>query len=338
MKLLLLGGAGYIGSHTAVELLTAGHQVVIADSYDNSTPEVISRIRAITGRPVQAWRVDGKDPEGMQALFQAHRFDAVLHFAALKAVGESVQEPLRYYRNNLDVTLTLLETMERHGLYRLVFSSSATVYGVPRHLPLTERDPLSAVNPYGQTKLMAEQILRDVCAASPRWSVCALRYFNPVGAHESGLLGEQPRGEAGNLMPCLAQVAAGEREALHIFGGDYPTRDGTGVRDYIHITDLARGHVAAVDYLHSRPGYHVFNLGTGCPLSVLELVSAFERVSGRRIPYVIDPRRPGDVAACWADPAKAERELGWRAEKNVEDMCRDAWRWQESVSGGKEAT
>ena len=331
MKLLLLGGAGYIGSHTAVELLTAGHQVVIADSYDNSTPEVIARIRAITGRPVQAWQVDGKDPEGMQALFQAHRFDAVLHFAALKAVGESVREPLRYYRNNLDVTLTLLETMQRHGSYRLVFSSSATVYGAPERLPLTEEAPLSAANPYGQTKLMTEQILRDVCAASRRWSVCSLRYFNPVGAHESGLLGEWPRGVPSNLMPYLAQVAAGRRERLHIFGGDYPTRDGTGVRDYIHITDLARGHVAAVDYLRDRPGFHVFNLGTGHPLSVLELVDAFQRASGRKIPWVMDPRRPGDVAECWADPDRARRELGWQAQRGVDEMCRDAWRWQQEL-------
>ena len=331
MNLLLLGGAGYVGAHTAVALLDAGHQVVIADNFENSKSNVISRIRTITGKPVRVYQVDGEDREGMETVFRENDFDAALHFAALKAVGESVREPLRYYRNNLDVTLTLLETMERHGVYRLVFSSSATVYGASEHLPLTEDTALSAANPYGWTKMMVEQILRDVCAASERWAVCSLRYFNPVGAHESGLIGEDPRGVPGNLMPYLTQVASGKREMLHIFGNDYPTKDGTGVRDYIHIMDLAKGHAAALSYLMSHAGFNVFNLGTGRPLSVLELVSAFEAATGQRIPRVMDPRRPGDVAACWADPEKAKAELGWRAERSVEDMCRDAWRWQKEL-------
>lgn len=331
MELLLLGGAGYVGSHTAVELLSAGSQVVIADSFEGGYPDVISRIQTITGKPVRVYQVDGRDRDGMETVFRENHFEAVLHFAALKAVGESVREPLRYYRNNLDVTLTLLETMERHGVYRLVFSSSAAVYGAREQMPLTEDAALSPSNPYGWSKLMAEQMLRDVCAASECWAVCALRYFNPVGAHESGLMGEEPGGVPGNLMPCLTQAASGKREMLQIFGGDYPTRDGTGVRDYIHVMDLAKGHAAALSYLMGHAGYNAFNLGTGRPLSVLELISAFEEATGRPISRVMDSRRPGDVAVCWADTEKARRELGWQAERSVEDMCRDAWRWQREL-------
>ena len=336
MELLLLGGAGYIGSHTAIELLEAGHQVTIADSYSNSSPRVTERIRRITGRSVKAVKLDGADKGALEGLFRENNFDAVVHFAAYKAVGESVREPLKYYRNNLDVTLTLLETMERHGVARLVFSSSATVYGVPERLPLTEDMPLSATNPYGQTKITSERILEDVCSAWPELGVCSLRYFNPVGAHPSGLIGEEPRGVPNNLMPYLMQVATGRRQVLHIYGDDYPTKDGTGVRDYIHVMDLAKGHVSALRYIGEKRGFYVFNLGTGAPVSVLELVEAFGRACGRKIPYVIDPRRPGDVAQCYADPGKARRELKWQSEKTLDDMCADAWRWQQTLEREKD--
>ena len=332
MKVFLVGGTGYIGSHTAVELLNAGHDVVIADNYSNSNPDVVQRIFQITGKSPKTYNIDASSVEDIDRIFAENDIDVVIHFAGYKAVGESVQQPLKYYRNNLDTTLSLLESMERHGVSKFVFSSSATVYGVPKHLPITEDMPTSATNPYGQTKLMIEQILRDIGNAFPDWSISLLRYFNPVGAHKSGLIGESPNGIPNNLMPYVAQVAAGIRKELHIFGNDYPTKDGTGVRDYIHVVDLAKGHVAAMEYVCNHKGVSTFNLGTGTPHSVLEMVAAFEKASGRSIPYVIDPRRPGDVAECYADVSKAYRELNWQAKLTLEDMCEDAWRWQQCTS------
>lgn len=329
MHVLLTGGAGYIGSHTAVELLQQGHTVVIADDFSNSSPEVLRRIEAITGKSVEFHQIDVAKVSLLDSLFQSHPIDVAIHFAGYKAVGESVTQPLRYYRNNLDATLSLLECMEKHNVKKLVFSSSATVYGVPKHLPLTEDMDTSATNPYGQTKLMIEQILQDVSAADETWSISLLRYFNPVGAHESGLIGEAPNGIPNNLMPYIARVAGGRLEKLHVFGNDYPTVDGTGVRDYIHVVDLAQGHLAAMDYICTHSGLSVFNLGTGKPSSVLEMVHAFEAVSGVSIPYVIEARRPGDVASCYADPGKAERVLGWHAKKDIQAMCEDTWRWQQ---------
>lgn len=328
MEVLLTGGAGYIGSHTAVELLSVGHKVIIADNYSNSKPDVLGRIQQITGHLPKSYEIDVADAGQLEPVFRENKIDAVIHFAGYKAVGESVEKPVKYYRNNLDTTLSLLEVMEQYGVCKLVFSSSATVYGVPAQLPLTEDMPTSATNPYGQTKLMIEQILRDVGQACPNWSISLLRYFNPVGAHKSGLIGESPNGVPNNLMPYVAQVAAGLRKELRVFGDDYPTKDGTGVRDFIHVVDLAKGHVAALDYICKHTGVSTFNLGTGTPHSVLEMVSAFEKASGRTVPYVICPRRPGDVAECYADAGKAQRELDWRAELSLLDMCEDTWRWQ----------
>ena len=330
MDIFLVGGAGYIGSHTAVELLNTGHNVIIADNYSNSSPNVIQQVSQITGKSPKVYDVDVSSVEDVDRIFSENNIDVVIHFAGYKAVGESVQQPLMYYRNNLHTTLSLLETMDRHGVSKFVFSSSATVYGIPDHLPISEDMPTSATNPYGQTKLMIEQILRDVGNASPDWSISLLRYFNPVGAHKSGLIGESPNGIPNNLMPYVAQVAAGIRNELHVFGNDYPTKDGTGVRDYIHVVDLAKGHVAAMEYVCNHKGVSTFNLGTGTPHSVLEMIAAFEKASGRSIPYVIDPRRPGDVAECYADVSKAYRELNWQAKLTLEDMCEDAWRWQQS--------
>ena len=330
MEIFLVGGAGYIGSHTAVELLNTGHNVIIADNYSNSSPNVIQQVSQITGKSPKVYDVDVSSVEDVDRIFSENNIDVVIHFAGYKAGGESVQQPLMYYRNNLDTTLSLLETMDRHGVSKFVFSSSATVYGIPDHLPISEDMPTSATNPYGQTKLMIEQILRDVGNASPDWSISLLRYFNPVGAHKSGLIGESPNGIPNNLMPYVAQVAAGIRNELHVFGNDYPTKDGTGVRDYIHVVDLAKGHVAAMEYVCNHKGVSTFNLGTGTPHSVLEMIAAFEKASGRSIPYVIDPRRPGDVAECYADVSKAYRELNWQAKLTLEDMCEDAWRWQQS--------
>jgi len=334
MRVLLTGGAGYIGSHTAVELLGDKNEVIIADDNSNSSSIVIDRIEKITNiRPAEIV-VDITNGKAVDKIFELHKVDAVIHLAGFKAVGESVKEPLKYYRNNIDSTLTLLECMKRHNVKKLVFSSSATVYGVPKKVPLTEDMPLSATNPYGQTKLMIEQILRDVALSDDEWSIVLLRYFNPVGAHESGLIGESPNGIPNNLMPYVAKVASGTLEKLHVFCNDYPTPDGTGVRDYIHVVDLAKGHLAALKYAESNNGLSVFNLGTGRPYSVLEMVEAFKKASGKDIPYVIDPRRPGDVAECYADSQKAYCELGWKAEKTLDDMCRDAWRWQENNPNG----
>ena len=332
MTVLLTGGAGYIGSHTAVELLNAGHDVVIADNYANSSPIVAQRITQITGKPVKCYEADAADPAALERVFQENAIDSVIHFAGLKAVGESVRLPLDYYRNNLDSTLALLAAMEAHGVRQLIFSSSATVYG--RHAALPETGPCT--NPYGWTKLFIEQIIRDYAAAHPDFSVVLLRYFNPVGAHESGLMGEDPRDIPNNLMPYIARVAVGTLPYLNVFGNDYPTPDGTGVRDYIHVTDLATGHMAALDYAASHTGVEVFNLGTGTGYSVLDMVHAFSRACGRDIPYRIAPRRSGDIAACYADVTKAKEILGWRAKLDIDDMCRSAWNWQSHNPNGYE--
>ena len=337
MTVLLTGGAGYIGSHTAVELLNAGHDVVIADNYANSNPIVARRITQITGKPVKCYEADVADPAALERLFQENAIDSVIHFAGLKAVGESVRLPLDYYRNNLDSTLALLAAMEAHGVRQLIFSSSATVYG--RHAALPYREDAETgpcTNPYGWTKLFIEQIIRDYAAAHPDFSVVLLRYFNPVGAHESGLMGEDPRDIPNNLMPYIARVAVGTLPYLNVFGNDYPTPDGTGVRDYIHVTDLATGHMAALDYAASHTGVEVFNLGTGTGYSVLDMVHAFSRACGRDIPYRIAPRRSGDIAACYADVTKAKEILGWRAKLDIDDMCRSAWNWQSHNPNGYE--
>ncbi len=335
MNILLTGGAGFIGSHTCVELLSAGHSAVIVDNYINSQPEAVRRVEEITGRTIPHYEADACDREAMEQIFEAHSFDAVIHFAGLKAVGESVAQPLRYYRNNLDSALTVLEVMKAHGVKRFVFSSSATVYGVPDIVPLRE-DMFckGATNPYGWTKYMIEKILQGASEADPELSVVLLRYFNPVGAHESGLIGENPNGLPNNLMPFITKVAAGQLDHLNVFGDDYDTPDGTGVRDYLHVVDLARGHVKACDYAAAHTGCEIINLGTGTGYSVLQMVKAFERVNGVKVPYVIAPRRPGDIATCYADPAKAEALLGWKAEKTLEDMCRDCWRWQTQNPNG----
>ncbi|UMR28366.1 UDP-glucose 4-epimerase GalE [Massilia sp. MB5] len=331
MKILVTGGMGYIGSHTCVELLQAGHEVVVLDNLSNADASVGERVGRIAGRGFTFVQGDIRDRAALAALFAAHRFDSVIHFAGLKAVGESVEQPLRYYDNNISGSVALFESMAAAGVKSLVFSSSATVYGDPASVPITEDFPLSATNPYGRSKLVIEEILRDLAKSDPSWRIALLRYFNPVGAHESGLIGEQPNGIPNNLLPYVAQVAEGRREFLSVFGGDYPTVDGTGVRDYIHVVDLARGHVRTLDKLATGAGVFTYNLGTGRGNSVLEMVRAFEAASGRPVPYRIVARRAGDVAACYADTALAERELGWRAEYDIGRMCSDAWRWQSSA-------
>lgn len=328
-KVLLTGGTGYIGSHTTVELFDEGHDVVIIDDLSNSDKSVLERIEQITGRRPAFYEIDVSNIEALDETFEHERIDTVIHFAGYKAVGESVEKPLAYYKNNLNATLTLLEVMKKHDVTNLIFSSSAAVYSMLDNAPYTEEDgPLGCTNPYGWTKYMIEQILRDCCVADPEMSVVLLRYFNPIGAHESGLIGEKPNGIPNNLMPYITQVAQGIRPKLNVFGNDYPTHDGTGVRDYIHVVDLAKGHVAALEYAQKHKGCEVFNLGTGQGYSVLDLVKAFEKVTGIEIPYEIVGRRPGDVAVNYADTTKAETLLGWKAEKGIEDMCRDAWRWQ----------
>lgn len=329
MKVLLTGGTGYIGSHTAAELLRAGYDVVLADDLSNSNASVLDRLTRLTGKHPAFYRIDVSDKAALAALFDTERIDAVLHFAGNKTVGESVRFPLKYYRNNLDTTLTLLEVMAEHGCRTIVFSSSAAVYGAGASVPFRETEErLGSTNPYGWTKLMNERVLRSTAEADESLSVVLLRYFNPVGADESGLLGEAPNGVPNNLMPCITQTAAGLREHLSVFGGDYPTPDGTPVRDYLHITDVARGHLAALRYGETHTGCEVFNLGAGRGYSVLEVLAVFERATGRKVPYVFAPRRAGDVAVSYADTAKAASVLGWRAECTLEDMCRDAWRWQ----------
>ncbi len=328
MHVLVTGGAGYIGSHTVLQLLEEGHRVSIVDNFCNSSPESIRRVLKLTGETASLHKIDLLDEQGLHDLFAQLKPDAVIHFAGLKAVGESVAQPLRYYRNNVTGTINLLEAMEAAGCRRIVFSSSATVYGESDALPLAETTPRSATNPYGRTKLHIEEMLEELAAADERWSIANLRYFNPVGAHESGEIGEDPQGIPNNLMPYVAQVAIGRREKVNVFGGDYPTVDGTGVRDYIHVVDLAAGHLAALEFLSKTTGAHVWNLGTGQGSSVLEVVESFARVSGRPVPYEIVDRRPGDVAENYANPEKARLDLGWKAERGLEQMVEDMWRWQ----------
>ena len=330
MSILLTGGAGYIGSHTAVSLLEHGYEVVIADNFSGSSREMIDRIMALTEKNVDLEETDLTDRQAVEHLLSVHAIEAVIHLAGRKAVGESVERPLKYFRNNVAGTLNLLEGMDNHNIKKIVFSSSATVYGKNNMPPFQEEMPLQAVNPYGRTKLMVEEILRDLCAADPDWSAIALRYFNPAGAHESGLLGEDLKGVPDNLMPYITQVACGKRKLLQIFGGDYDTPDGTGMRDYIHVTDLAAGHVKALYKLSSSAGFLVYNLGAGTCCSVLELIRCFEKETGISIPFVIGDRRPGDVAVSFADTKKAQRELGWFANKTPADLCRDAWRYEQT--------
>ena len=332
--ILVTGGAGYIGSHTCLELLEAGHQVVVVDNLDNSSEESLRRVKELTGKDLEFHPVDICDRPALLKVFAGRRFDAVVHFAGLKAVGESCAIPLRYYQNNIFGTIELLKAMQENDCFNIVFSSSATVYGDPATVPITEEFPLSATNPYGRTKLFIEEIMRDLCLADARWRCVLLRYFNPIGAHESGRIGEDPQGVPNNLMPYVMQVAVGLRPELGVFGDDYDTPDGTGVRDYIHVVDLALGHLAAIDKLDTLPGCTPINLGTGQGYSVLEMVKAAEAASGRPVPYRIAPRRPGDIATCYAQPALAERLLGWRAARGLEQMCADAWRWQSANPQG----
>lgn len=334
MSMLITGGAGYIGSHTCVQLLEAGYQITVVDNLCNSNIEAIHRVKRITGKDFRFYAEDLRDEKALDDIFRENDIDSVIHFAGLKAVGESVAKPLEYYGNNLISTLTLLKVMEKYNIKRLVFSSSATVYGDPATVPITEDFPLSATNPYGMTKLMIENILKDLYRADKSWDIALLRYFNPVGAHESGLIGEDPNGIPNNLMPYIAQVAIGKLEKLKVFGNDYPTRDGTGVRDYIHVVDLADGHLAALRKLQTGSGLVVYNLGTGAGSSVLEMVEAFSKASGRPIPYEVTERRPGDIAECYADPRKAERELSWSAKRGLAEMCRDTWNWQRKNPNG----
>lgn len=328
MTVLVTGGAGYIGSHTCIELIQAGHTVVVVDNLVNSSKESLRRVEAIVHQPVDFIEGDIRDAELLNRVFQEHDIDSVVHFAGLKAVGESTEKPLDYYENNVWGTINLLQVMKQQGCTNLVFSSSATVYGDPHTVPIEEHFLLSATNPYGRSKLMIEDMLRDLAASDSNWQIALLRYFNPVGAHESGTLGEDPNGPPNNLMPFITQVAIGKREALSIFGSDYDTPDGTGVRDYIHVVDLAKGHVKAIDKLASKPGCVAYNLGTGVGYSVLDMVRALEKASDRKVPYKLVDRRPGDIARCYADPAYAEEELGWRAERGLEEMMADSWRWQ----------
>lgn len=334
MRILVTGGAGYIGSHTCVELLNAGHDLVVVDNLVNSNAESLRRVQALTGRSLDFHRVDLLDRPALDAVFAQAPIEAVIHFAALKAVGESVRIPLAYYHNNITGTLILCQVMQQFGVKTIVFSSSATVYGLPERVPITEAMPLNATNPYGRTKLMIEAILRDVAVADPDWRIALLRYFNPVGAHPSGRIGEDPRGTPNNLVPYIAQVAVGQLPELLVYGDDYPTPDGTGVRDYIHVVDLAAGHLKALERLQAGPGVLTYNLGTGRGYSVLEALAAFERACGRQLPYRIVERRPGDVAESYADPTLANRDMGWEARRTLDEMCADTWRWQSQNSNG----
>ena len=337
MSVLVTGGAGYIGSHTVVELLNAGQEVVIVDNYSNSKPEVLNRIETITGKVPTFYEVDVLDREALDAVFAKETIDSVIHFAGYKAVGESVAKPIEYYHNNITSSLVLCDVMRSHGVKKIVFSSSATVYGMNNVSPLTEDLPTSATNPYGYTKVMIEQILQDVAVSDSEWSIALLRYFNPIGAHASGLIGEDPTGIPNNLMPYITQVAVGKLPRLSVFGDDYDTPDGTGVRDYIHVVDLALGHIKALDKIKAAEGVGIYNLGTGTGYSVLDLVHNFQEANGVEIPYVIVDRRPGDVATCYADATKAKEELGWTAQKTLADMCRDSWNWQKNNPNGYES-
>jgi UDP-glucose 4-epimerase len=336
MAILVTGGAGYIGSHTCVELLNAGHEIVVLDNFINSKPESINRISKITGKNFKTYYIDLLNEEKVDKVFWENDIDAVIHFAGLKAVGESVRLPLRYYQNNISGTIVLCDAMKRHNVKKLVFSSSATVYGMPEQCPISEDFPLGSLNPYGRTKLMIEEILHDLYVSDSNWSITLLRYFNPVGAHKSGLIGEDPNGIPNNLMPFITQVAVGKLNELNVYGNKYPTQDGTGVRDYIHVVDLAVGHLKALEKVSNSTGINTFNLGTGKGYSVLEMVSAFEKASDRKVPYRIVEARPGDAAVCYADPLKAKQELGWVAKKSIEEMCVDSWKWQMKNPNGYE--
>ena len=337
MHILLAGGAGYIGSHTIIELHKAGHKVLVVDNLCNSNPESLRRVAKIIGEEVPFVEADVRDRQAMEAIFDAHHFDAVIHFAGLKAVGESVAKPLEYYENNMNATFVLIDVMRRHACKNIIFSSSATVYGDPAVIPITEDCPKGhCTNPYGQTKSMLEEVLMDVQRADSEWNVVLLRYFNPIGAHPSGDIGENPNGIPTNLMPYITQVAVGLRKELGVFGNDYDTPDGTGVRDYIHVCDLAAGHVAALQAIQKKQGLTIYNLGTGHGYSVLDVVNAFIKVNGVNVPYVIKPRRPGDIATCYCNPAKAKAELNWVARYGIEEMCRDSWNWQKKNPRGYE--
>ena len=330
MAILVSGGAGYIGSHTCVELLAAGYDIVVADNYYNSCPEALARVKKIAGKDFRFVEADMTDKDAVEKIFAENEdIDCVIQFAAYKAVGESVSKPIEYYSNNLACTLNILDVMRRHNCHNIIFSSSATVYGDPASVPIREDFPVGGTtNPYGTTKVFTERILTDCCHADPELNVALLRYFNPIGAHPSGLIGEDPNGIPNNLVPYIAKVAVAKLEKVHVFGNDYPTPDGTGVRDYIHVVDLARGHVAAIKKLEQKPGLFICNLGTGHGYSVLDVINAFSKACGKEIPYVIDPRRPGDIAECWCDPSKAKRELGWEAQYGIEEMCAHSWNWQ----------
>ncbi|MCK4257767.1 MAG: UDP-glucose 4-epimerase GalE [Halanaerobiales bacterium] len=334
MSILITGGAGYIGSHTCVELMNAGHEIIIVDNFSNSKPECLKRIKEITGKALKFYEVDILDKKELEKVFAVNKIDAVIHFAGLKAVGESVEIPLRYYYNNITGTLILCEVMQKYDVTKMVFSSSATVYGKPECVPISEESSLSATNPYGRTKLMIEEILNDLYISNNDWSIALLRYFNPIGAHESGRIGEDPNGIPNNLMPYITQVAVGKRNKLSVFGNDYDTHDGTGVRDYIHVVDLAKGHLRSLEKIMTTNGVEAYNLGTGVGYSVLDVVKNFEKAIGRKIPYVLTDRRSGDIDKCHADPTKAKNGLGWVAEKDIEEMCRDAWKWQVNNPNG----
>lgn len=335
MSILVAGGAGFIGSHTCVELLDAGYDVVVVDNLYNASPEALKRVEKITGKKVTFYEADILDREALNKIFDAHDIEAVIHFAGYKAVGESVQKPIEYYHNNMTGTLILCDVMRNHRVKNIVFSSSATVYGDPAQIPITENCPKGQpTNPYGWTKSMLEQVLTDIHTSDPEWNVILLRYFNPIGAHKSGLIGEDPKGIPNNLVPYVAQVAVGKREALGVFGNDYDTPDGTGVRDYIHVVDLAAGHVKAIEKLRQNPGVEIYNLGTGNGYSVLQVVAAFEKACGHAIPYEIKPRREGDIATCYCDPEKAKNDLGWVAKYGIDEMCEDSWRWQSTNPDG----
>lgn len=336
MNILITGGAGYIGSHTCVELLNAGHEIVVVDNLSNSSPKAIEAVKNITGKDFPFYVCDILDKENLSKVFDENKIDSVIHFAGLKAVGESVEKPLEYYHNNMTGTFILLEVMREHNVYNIVFSSSATVYGNPKTVPIKEDFPNFATNPYGATKLMLERVLSDVYNGDKRFSVVLLRYFNPIGAHESGKIGEDPKGIPNNLLPYVAQVAVGRLEKINVFGNEYPTKDGTGVRDYIHVVDLALGHLKAVEKKSNEPGVHIYNLGTGNGYSVLEIVKAFSKACGKDLPYVIAPPRPGDAAICYADATKAKEELGWVAARDLEKMCEDSWNWQKNNPNGYE--
>lgn len=337
MSILVTGGAGFIGSHTCVELLEAGYEVVVVDNLYNASRKSMDRIEQITGKKPTFYEADILDREALNKIFEKELIESVIHFAGLKAVGESVAKPIEYYYNNIAGTLVLCDVMRKHNVKNIVFSSSATVYGDPAFIPITEECPKGKItNPYGQTKGMLEQVLEDIHVSDPEWNVILLRYFNPIGAHKSGLIGEDPKGIPNNLVPYVAQVAIGKLECLGVFGDDYDTPDGTGVRDYIHVVDLAKGHVAAIKKLEEKKGVLIYNLGTGKGYSVLDVVHAFEKACGKKIPYAVKPRRPGDIATCYADPAKAKAELGWEAENGIEEMCADSWRWQSMNPNGYE--